>query len=168
MDEEINALVKRIKLGDKEAFAELYRQTVRYIYSVVYAYLLSKEDTEDVVQDTYLKLYMIRKRLKLEKSVLLYMKRIAINYAFKKLNSRKKFSRPVQAKYPVEAEKAEIIKETMKRLEDKDRMVIVLHYLSNSSIKEISFLLGESESSIKTRLFRARNRMREVMKHELP
>ena len=96
----------------------------------------------------------------------MYIKRIAINYAFKKLNSRKRFLGPVRTKYTAEVENTEIIKEAMRKLRDKDRMVTVLHHLNNSSIKEISTLLGESDSNIKSRLFRARNRMRGTIKHE--
>ena len=88
MSIDLKEIIKRFKNGDDAAFEELYKGTVRYIYSIVYAYLLSKEDAEDVVQNTYLKIYALRKRIDDEKSLIAYMKRIAINYAFKMIRKR--------------------------------------------------------------------------------
>jgi len=166
MDEKLKMLIQQIKDGDENAFAEFYRLTVRFIYSIVYAYLLSREDTEDVIQDTYLKLYMIRKRINSDQSIMMYMKRIAINYAFKQMRHRKVMV--VEETAPSgDSEVNELVYEAMKKLKDKDRMVIALHYLSNASIKEISMLVGEKEGSVKSRLFRARNKLKEAIRSEL-
>jgi RNA polymerase sigma-70 factor (ECF subfamily) len=166
MDGQIKILVKRIKNGDKDAFAEFYRLTVRFTYSIVYAYLLSKEDTEDVIQNTYLKLYRIRNRIDTEQKVMAYLKRITVNYALKQIKQRKMVA-PKKHLPSNDSEVKDTIHNALEKLNERDRLVISLYYLSNASIKEISLLIRERESTVKTRLFRARNKLREVLKNEL-
>ena len=166
MDEQLKLLIKRFKDGDQDAFAEFYRSTVRFIYSIVYAYLLSKEETEDVVQNTYFKLYKIRSRVDTEQSIIAYLKKIAINYAIRQMKRRRMVA-PKKSLPSDDRGVKEVIHEALRKLNEKDRLVISLHYLSNASIKEISVLTSEREGAVKTRLFRARNKLREVLKDEI-
>ena len=164
MSIDLKEIIKRFKNGDDAAFEELYKGTVRYIYSIVYAYLLSKEDTEDVVQNTYLKIYALRKRIDDEKSLIAYMKRIAINYAFKMMRKRQtlKIAEPVSN----DPEVKETAEEVLKNLEPQERLIMTLFYMDNASIKEICLLTGEKEGTIKSKLSRARDKLREVIANE--
>jgi RNA polymerase sigma-70 factor (ECF subfamily) len=164
MNVDLQEIIKRFKNGDDLAFDELYRLTVRYIYSIVYAYLLSKEDTEDVLQNTYMKVYALRKRLDDSKSLLAYMKRIAINYSYRAL--RRKHTKKMVIRGVDDPEVKETIEESLKMLEPNERLIITLFYMENDSIKEISFLTGEKEGTIKSRLSRARDKLREVIMNE--
>ncbi len=166
MDEQLKLLIKRIKDGDKDAFAEFYRLTVRFVYSVVYAYLLSKEETEDVIQNTYFKLYAVRNRINADQSVMAYLRKISVNYALRQMKRRRMIA-PKRFLPSEDSEIKEAIHKALKKLNEKDRLVISLHYLSSASIREISMLTGEGEGAVKTRLFRARNRLREVIKDEI-
>ncbi len=165
MEDKLKMLVLQIKDGNKDAFTEFYRLTVRYVYSIVYAYLLSNEDTEDVIQNTYLKLYVIRKRVNPEKPILAYMKRIAINYAFKQMRQKKKV-RIKEVSFANDEGTKELVREALKKLDEKDRLVLALHYLDNASVKAISVLINEKEGSVKSRLFRARKKLKEVINSE--
>jgi RNA polymerase sigma-70 factor (ECF subfamily) len=164
MSIDLKEIIKRFKNGDDAAFEELYKGTVRYIYSIVYAYLLSKEDAEDVVQNTYLKIYALRKRIDDEKSLMAYMKRIAINYAFKMMRKRQtlKIAEPVSN----DPEVKETAEEALKNLEPQERLIMTLFYMDNASIKEICLLTGEKEGTIKSKLSRARDKLREVIANE--
>ena len=164
MSIDLKEIIKRFKNGDDAAFEELYKGTVRYIYSIVYAYLLSKEDAEDVVQNTYLKTYALRKRIDDEKFLIAYMKRIAINYAFKMMRKRQtlKIAEPVSN----DPEVKETAEEVLKNLEPQERLIMTLFYMDNASIKEICLLTGEKEGTIKSKLSRARDKLREVIANE--
>ncbi|MCX6087906.1 MAG: RNA polymerase sigma factor [Caldiserica bacterium] len=164
MSIDLKEIIKRFKNGDDAAFEELYKGTVRYIYSIVYAYLLSKEDAEDVVQNTYLKIYALRKRIDDEKFLMAYMKRIAINYAFKMMRKRQtlKIAEPVSN----DPEVKETAEEVLKNLEPQERLIMTLFYMDNASIKEICLLTGEKEGTIKSKLSRARDKLREVIANE--
>ena len=164
MSIDLKEIIKRFKNGDDAAFEELYKGTVRYIYSIVYAYLLSKEDAEDVVQNTYLKIYALRKRIDDEKSLMAYMKKISINYAFKMMRKRQtlKIAEPVSN----DPEVKETAEEVLKNLEPQERLIMTLFYMDNASIKEICLLTGEKEGTIKSKLSRARDKLREVIANE--
>lgn len=162
----LKEIIKRFKNGDDAAFEELYKGTVRYIYSIVYAYLLSKEDAEDVVQNTYLKIYALRKRIDDEKSLMAYMKRIAINYAFKMIRKRKRQILKMAEPLPNDPDVKETIEEALKNLEPKERLIMTLFYMDDESIKEISFLTNEREGTVKSQLARARDKLREVIANE--
>ena len=70
MDDEIRTVVTRVHAGEEAAFDELYHLTVRQLYRTLYTYLMTREDVEDVVQEAYLKLYQVRR--KLDDTCLLY------------------------------------------------------------------------------------------------
>jgi len=93
------------------------------------------------------------------------MKRIAINYAFKQMRQKKKVIIK-EASFANEEGTKELIQEALKKLEEKDRIVLALHYLDNTSVKEIGMLVHEKEGSVKSRLFRARKKLKEVINNE--
>ncbi len=167
MEEGLEKAIKKFKEGKDEGFEEFYKLTINYVYSIAYAYLLSKEDTEDVVAETYLKLYSIRRRIEPSPQVLAYIKKITINNAIKLLNKRKMnfnvIEHSIENNLSQEEADFVLIRDAVSRLSTKDRAVITMFYFEEYSIGEISFMLNESESSIKTRLFRAREKLKEVL-----
>jgi len=57
----------------------------------------------------------------------------------------------------------DIVIKALEKLDSKDRTVLSLFYLDNMKTKDISFLLNESEESVRTRLSRARVKLKEVI-----
>ncbi len=168
MDENLVTAAIKLREGGNEGFEDFYKLTVKYVYSIAYAYLLSKEDAEDVVEDTYLKVYSIRKKLDPSKNILGFIKRIATNYSLKKLNKRRRaYSRfPSNCLCETEDKRDYTeITEALQRLDTLDRAVLTMYYFDNCPINEISFLLGKSVSSVKVRLHRARERLKEVLEN---
>jgi len=163
VEAKVESLIPRIKSGDVEAFEKLYTLTYKYVFKIAYSITLSKESAEDVVQNTYLKLFKVRKKLKEGNSILGYLKRIAINYAIKAKDSH--MEGPLKNYRNFDEDKKEVILEALNMLNPKDRSILSLFYLDNMSTKEISFMLNESEESIRTRLHRARNKLKEVIEN---
>lgn len=174
MEEKLEKAIFKIREGKDESFKEFYELTVKYVYSIAYAYLLSREDAEDVVADTYLKLYSIRRRLDPSKQILAYIKKITINYSLRLLNKRKKENKIYNTTYNNASDLHHLeenteftsIKKAISLLDAKDRATIALFYFDNASVKEISFILNESEGAVKTRLYRARQKLKEVIENE--
>lgn len=162
VEEELSMVIPKIAKGDVEAFEEFYNLTQKYVYKVAYAITLSKEDAEDVVQNTYLTIFKKRKKLYNNGSIMGYVKKIAINNALKIVNNRKiKF---VRTSTPDDDEEIkDIVIKALEKLDSKDRTVLSLFYLDNMKTKDISFLLNESEESVRTRLSRARTKLKEVI-----
>ena len=55
MDDE--KLLKRVAMGDAEAFRQLYQSTDRTVYSFILSILKNPQDAEEVMQETYLKIW---------------------------------------------------------------------------------------------------------------
>ncbi|MGB9769404.1 MULTISPECIES: RNA polymerase sigma factor [Caldisericum] len=164
VEDKLKEIVPKIKNGDLEAFEMLYNLTYKYVFKIAYAITLSKEDAEDVMQNTYLKIYEKRKTLDSSDTIMGYIKRIAINYALK--NSKKTNPKFINRETnDGKDDIKEIVEDALKQLDSKDRSIITLFYMDNLSTKEISFLLNESEENIRVRLHRARNKLREVIEN---
>ena len=162
VEKELGIVIPKVAQGDVEAFEEFYNLTQKYVYKIAYAITLSKEDAEDVVQNTYLTLFKNRRKLNDNGSIMGYMKKIAVNHALKIVNNRKiKFVRT--AKPDDDEEIKDVVIKALEKLDSKDRTVLSLFYLDNMKTKDISFLLNESEESVRTRLSRARVKLKEVI-----
>src|ERR1035437_3920837 len=96
MDDELKAVVARVHAGEEPAFDDLYHLTVRQLYKTLYTYLMTREDVEDVVQEAYLKLYQVRRKLDDARSVPVYLRTIAINFAKRKLRRTHPVRAPVE------------------------------------------------------------------------
>ena len=79
-EDSLNDIILRAKSGDRSAFDMLYRLYVTPVYRYVWIRLRNKEDTEDVVADTFLKAYQALSRYEHEKATMLpYLFTIARN-----------------------------------------------------------------------------------------
>ena len=165
MDDELRTVVTRVHAGEEAAFDDLYHLTVRQLYRTLYTYLMTREDVEDVVQEAYLKLYQVRRRLDDTRSVPVYLRTIAINCARRKLRR----SHPVRAPVEDDVSGTELVKgvvrEALQQLSPADRLVMGLFYSEQTSIQDICRMTGEKEGTVKSRLSRARERLREVIDH---
>jgi RNA polymerase sigma factor (sigma-70 family) len=166
MDDELKTVVARVHSGEEAAFDELYHLTVRQLYKSMYTYLMTREDVEDVVQEAYMKLYQVRRRLDDTRSVPVYLRTIAINCA------RRKLRRPHPATPPIEEDDSSdtlmvqgLVREALQKISPADRLVLGLFYGDQASIQEVCTMTGEKEGTIKSRLSRARDRLREVIDH---
>jgi len=166
MDDELKAVVARVHAGEEPAFDDLYHLTVRQLYKTLYTYLMTREDVEDVVQEAYLKLYQVRRKLDDTRSVPVYLRTIAINCA------RRKFRRSHPITAPIEEDDVSgtetmkgVVREALQKLSPADRLVMGLFYGDQTSIQDICRMTGEKEGTVKSRLSRARERLREVIDH---
>ncbi|HZL82338.1 MAG TPA: sigma-70 family RNA polymerase sigma factor [Candidatus Deferrimicrobium sp.] len=166
MDDELKAVVARVHAGEEPAFDDLYHLTVRQLYKTLYTYLMTREDVEDVVQEAYLKLYQVRRKLDDTRSVPVYLRTIAINCA------RRKFRRIHPVRAPIEEDDVSgtetmkgVVREALQKLSPADRLVMGLFYGDQTSIQDICRMTGEKEGTVKSRLSRARERLREVIDH---
>ena len=70
-------LVEKLRRGDTEAFDRLFKRYGDRLYGFALSYLKSKEETEELVQDVFLKIWENRKNLKKESSLKAYLFTIA-------------------------------------------------------------------------------------------
>ena len=173
------------KKGDGRAFEQIVLQTERAVYSLALSIVKKKEDAEDVTQETYLRLWRVASELKLEGSLKLYILKAARNLSLDLIrkNSRRdeidtvildsdgEFeidiaddspdSRP-DASYLRKVEK-ETVLQSIEELPSAAREMIVLRDIEGFSYAEIGAMLGIAEGTLKSKLFRARERLRKII-----
>lgn len=173
------------KNGDGRAFEQIVLQTERAVYSLALSIVKKKEDAEDVTQETYLRLWRVASEVKLESSLKLYILRTARNLAFDLIRKNSKRdeidtvildadgefeieiaddsadSRP-DASYLRKVEK-EAVRQAIEELPAAAREIIVLRDIEGLSYAEIASMLGIAEGTLKSKLFRARERLRQII-----
>lgn len=156
-------IIEYILDGKKDYFAQLMNKYHNEIFSFIFNTLGNYQDTEDLVQDVFLKIYSnLKKYNKNKASFRTWMYRISSNEMMNYLNSsyyKKKANYELETGLLVSGEdiESETIKEEtvshlvsiMKNvLKDKHLEIMTLHYFSNLSVKEISKTMEIPEKTI--------------------
>lgn len=170
-------LIEKFKKGDTKAFSEIFKLYSDRIYNNVIKLGLNHDDALDIVQTTFYKLFKNHKQFKGESSLLTYVISISLNEVRKRYRSEKKYVDLENEEIFSDEEKRdeekrvkrlkEIVNKGLKKLPFKYREVIVLKDIDGLSIEEIKNMLKISESSVKTRLHRARKMLKEIIKDEI-
>lgn len=162
-------LVKKAMKGDGQAFVELMEKYKQSMYKVARSYLNNKEDIADAIQDSIEACYCGLPYLNKTEYIHTWLIRIVIN---KCKNTRRKQKReylieefPENADICVEFEQCEF-ENLMQSLDEKYRTVLLLYYGEGFKIREIAQILDMEESTVKSRLARGREKVKEV--YEIP
>ncbi|MWV42490.1 sigma-70 family RNA polymerase sigma factor [Paenibacillus sp. HJL G12] len=163
---EMTELIERAKAGDAEAFVALMKHLERSMYGMAKSMLHRDEDVADALQESILKSYKSLPSLREPKFFKTWMFRIVINECNNILKQRS--STDMVAEVPptvarVDEYNSVDLREIVDRLEEPQRMVVVLHYYEDIPLRQVAKLLNISESAAKMRLHRAR----EVLHHQL-
>lgn len=159
--------VAKAKNGDKEAFIELINENRLNIYRVAKGILKNEYDIEDAIQNTVIKAFEKISNLKNDDLFRTWIIRILINECNDILRKNK---RVVPLEDNIEKEKYDDKYENMdltnavSSLNEDLRNITVLYYFEDMSTVEIAKLLGIPEGTVRSRLSRAREKLRERMK----
>lgn len=167
-------LVARALHGDPTAFDELVRRHQKRIYNLSYRMLRRHDDAEDVTQEAFLKAFQTLNRLRDKAAFGSYVGRITANLCVAWVRRKQRdpaTSVPGESLAdtladPNDGEVSEIgrrIHEAITRLPPTERLAIVAYYLGDRSYEEAAQLLGIGLRAFKTRLYRARKRLREML-----
>lgn len=191
MDEEKKALVESMLRGSEEAFDELYRSCSGKLYRMAYFITGNRSDSEDILQETFVKCFLHRASLKQPEQFESWLYQILVRTAWR-LERRKKgrselsfesileneddwnrterIREDENSRSPLEtvleAETASEIQKALKRLDMKYRTVILLYYYNELSTREIAKITGTLEGTVKSRLYKARKLLKEKLEAE--
>jgi RNA polymerase sigma-70 factor (ECF subfamily) len=175
--------LEALKKGDRVEFARLTDTYYEMIYRLALRMLQNPQDAEDVLQETFIKAYSHLKNFDGRSNVSTWLYRIATNEALMMIRRRKPESlsieEPVQAEgydqepiqivdwccLPEESFMSDEVNaqldEAIDKLPPSLRIVFILRDIQGLSTRETSQVLELSEMAVKTRLSRARLRLRE-------
>ncbi len=178
-EEEIE-LVRKVKNGDTRAFDELVRCYQRRLYVAIYRMVHNTSDTEDLVQDTFIRAYRAIKTFNEKYHFSTWIYRIAMNLSINHLKKHRVKSVPLdeipprlavdQSADPEEKATESILKEkikaAMEQLPSEQKAVFVLRTYDQFSYDEISKALKISKGTVMSRLSRAREKLKEILMAE--
>lgn len=149
----------------KEVFAELVRENKVPMYRLAYGILRNQMDAEDAVSEAVVKAFERLNSLRDPEKFKPWMMQIVANEARKLYGKKKRVDLVEDAsemKLYHEDTKNELW-DIVVRLDEKSRAVVILFYYEQLSLKEIGGVLDISEGTVKSRLFRAREKLRVLL-----
>lgn len=163
-------LIKEAKKGNKDAFTSLIMEIENDLYKIARTRLSNEADIDDVIQETMIEAYRSIRRLREPKKFKKWVITILINKCNKIY--KRKYKEDVSIdKYDLDKY---IVSNSYKNIEDdlnfysllkqlkyEERIVIILYYMEQYSIKDIKEILKMNENTVRTHLFRARKKIKE-------
>jgi RNA polymerase sigma-70 factor (ECF subfamily) len=160
--------VRRAQAGDSRAFAEVIAAYERIVYTVALRMTGDRDEAEDVTQAVFVKTYRSIGDYDPRRRFFSWIYRITLNECIDQLR-RKRPAAPLDPQMvdPGETpedraerqERESIVQEVMLKLTEEHREVIVLRHYLHRSYAEMSEALRLPESTVKSRLFEARQRL---------
>jgi RNA polymerase sigma factor (sigma-70 family) len=171
-------LIFRIVNGDMTAFKILVKQYEKLVTYMVYKLVQNKEDTQDLCQDVFMKVYKSLPDFRFQSKLSTWIAQIAYRTA---LNHRKNVSgkrsltddiadfenyrktNEDPESILVKKSSSEFINQQIQKLPVHYRTVLTLYHLNEFSYLEIEEITGMPEGTVKSYLFRARKLLKEKL-----
>ena len=175
-DEADGALLARYRKGDREAFAELVVRYQRPLYNAALWIVRKPEDASDVTQIVFLRVAERLDEYDPKHKFFSWIYRIAVNESLNllrrtgredELDEEADFAASESANPEwqlAQAQQSRRIKAAMLRLKANDRMVLMLRHFSEFGYEEIAQILDLDVKTVKSRLYEARQRLRELLR----
>lgn len=178
-------LIHAAREGNSEAFGELVRRYQRAVANVVYLTLGDRNDVDDLTQEVFIRAHRSLARFDEKSSLYSWLYRIAVNLCIDEIRRRKirkilsldMLSEPVLEREKkvkekessasanlMKEERRQMILEALQKLSPAYRSALVLREYENMGYEEIAEALGITVQAVKSRIFRARQEMRNLLK----
>jgi RNA polymerase sigma-70 factor (ECF subfamily) len=187
-------LVQRFNGGDESAFTEIMSRHQSKIFAAAMSLLHNHADAEEITQDTFVRAHRGLARFRGDSSVATWLHRIAVNlarnrywYFFRRCRhstlsldatlgeeNESKFSDLLSAADPDPAQEnsrnefVEAVEASMEKLEPSHRRILTMRSVLDQSYEEIAAVLGINVGTVKSRIARARERLRKRLADECP
>jgi len=178
-------LIRQCKNGDIQAFEKLIEGYQKKVYNIAYRMLGNSEDAFDVSQEVFIKVFKAIVNFKEESSFSTWIYRIAKNVCLDELRKKKK-AQVVSIHSTIQADDSEFsiqledfqkgpeelleikelkneVNKAINCLTDEHKLVIQLRDISGFSYEEIAEILQCSLGTVKSRISRARNSLKNIL-----
>lgn len=175
-------LALRAKNGDDGAFSELMQKHYRGVLNYVYRFTNGSENSEDITQEVFLRVYKSIKRYKPEAKFTTWLYKIATNLCLtklKKMNKKKSYSldemtekigtiEDIKSKSGYDElfrkELRDILFNALAKLPENERVAITLNKYEGFSYNEVAEVIGCSLGAVKTHIYRGRLKLIDELK----
>jgi RNA polymerase sigma-70 factor (ECF subfamily) len=173
-------LIEDAQKGNITAFEKIVKYHQSYAYAIAFRFLCDEDDAEDVVQESFIRIWNHLHDFDSRMKFTTWMYKIVVNLCYDKAKSNKR-KMSLFAKWNDNSSKGDYIENTdierdltnketaalIKRIADelseKQRMIFLLRDIQDLTIEEVGEITGMSESAIKTNLFYARQNIKKKL-----
>lgn len=167
-------LIDQVKKGDLKAFKTLVEEYEKPISNVVIGLLGDTPEAEEVGQEVFLKFYMKIDSFRSDSSLRTYLTRIAINLSLNELKKRKKnrerfvYEEDISFQPGFDEndsnELKEVVEKALQKLNPSLRAVTILRMIEGYSTKETAKILKIPTGTVLSRLSRAQEKLKHILK----
>ncbi len=188
-------LVADAQKGDTTAFEQLVFLHRDQVYAIAYQMTRNADDAMDVTQDVFIRLFRALPSFKGKARFATWMHRVVLNCALDHLRHEKRHrsgklemdddsneatdppgmihrvsasSPPPQRKAADAQQLQQRVREALRKLSSKQRQVFILRYYHDLSILEVGEVMRSTQGTIKRHLFRAHERLKDILKDLRP
>lgn len=152
----------------EQEFCEQYAKYKNTVYSVIFNYVQNTEDTADLLQEVFIKLYSTDTQFTGDEHRKAWLIRVSVNMCknhLRTIKNRKNVVLEEDIPYFDQTADNELLKVVL-TLPEKYRIPIHLFYYEDYSIKDIATVLDLPESTVKIHLKRGREKLSKILKKE--
>lgn len=169
-------LIQSMKQGNKEAFDQIYERYCNQILRMAYLIVGNRADSEDIMQETFIKCYLHCRELKNDSGFRSWLYQILTRTAWS-------YGRKAAREYPddetiqkaertdgvstldiiIDKERNHELFAAIEKMDIKYRTIIVYYYYNQMSTKEIAAACNCLEGTVKSRLFTAREKLKKYL-----
>lgn len=170
-------LLRRVGNGDEDAFRRLYQNTDRMVYSFILSILKNPQDAEEVMQETYLKVWTSAASYQAQGKPLAWMFTIARNLCYMKFRDQKRMAdmgldelpgeEPGEVCFPLEhMTDAIVLRAALGILKEEERQIVLLHASAGLKHREIAAALQMPLATVLSKYNRAMKKLQQYLNEE--
>jgi len=170
--------IEQVLSGQTKSFSYIVDRHKDKVYNLAFRICGNREEAEEVAQDSFIKVYKSLSGFRRKSSFATWLYRIVFNTAISYVRIRKKGVLSLED-FPADAtdfigsntteEESEkeyrsaLLNFVLQKINDEERALITLFYYEDMSMEEIADITGISKANIKVKLFRARQKMLDII-----
>ncbi|MEH7546090.1 RNA polymerase sigma factor SigW [Bacillus sp. AFS076308] len=186
MDTIVKKRIKQVIKGDQNAFGEIVEIYKNSVFQLCYRMLGNRHEAEDIAQEAFIRAYVNIQSFKQDKKFSTWLFRIATNLCIDRIRKKKpdyyldaevagtegltmysqiSSDSPLPEAEVESLELQETVQKEILKLPEKYRSAIVLKYMEDMSLNEISEILNLPLGTVKTRIHRGREALRQQLRY---
>ena len=184
-------IIKRIKEGETELFSHIVNKYKKVVYNHAVSFLRNFQDAEDAAQEVFINVFNYLPKFRGDSKIGTWIYRITVNVCTNRLKQiKRRQSRMLEQtkedeenigsilesimekeeREPdnilVNSELREIVFKRIGELPDEQQQIIIMRDVNGMSYEEVAEVLKISDSAVKSKLFRAREKLREKLEKD--
>lgn len=167
----LEPLLLKIANGDSQALAALYQQTKDAVYGFALSILKNRQDAEDVLQETYIRIHLAAASYRPGTRPMSWILTIAKNLSLMKLRERPKTAGLTDEQWELLPQRAPdltsedrlVLQTALCRLSGQERQIVILHAVSGLKHREIGQLLELPLATVLSKYHRAIKKLKKLL-----